>query len=155
MIPEGPGASVWYAQGMATISTQSPLQPTPARVAGTTTMAVVTAFLLAFPLIVTAAITPKFEQIFRDFGVALPLAARLFINIGRFLSSPLGWVVVVAAIGLLIVPASILAARRWSIALILFLGALVWFLGYILLLIASMFGPLMTMIESLQAGGKV
>ncbi len=141
---------------MAQLTTQMPLPPASVKpTCGSVAVAIVSALLLAFPLLATAMIVPKFDEIFRDFGVALPLLARFFINVSRLLTSPVGWILVVIAIGALIVPGTIFARRSRAAAGMLLLLAMVFAGAYFVVLVASLFGPLVSMIESLQRGGAV
>lgn len=127
------------------------IRPPAISIRGSVATAMVTMLLLGFPLVVTAAIAPKFDEIFRDFGVPLPALTRLFIQIGRALSTPLGWVATIAIISAIIVPACIVARRSRAAAGALLLVAMIVAGVYFMLLVMSMFGPLNAMIQSLQA----
>jgi type II secretory pathway component PulF len=111
--------------------------------------------LLTFPLVVIAIIVPKFEEIFKDFGVALPVVTRVIINVGHAMRSPLGVVI----IGLWLVGSAALAGlislrSAGAAGILLLVGMLLAGISFIVLIL-SMFAPLVQMIESLQQGGAV
>lgn len=144
-----------YTWVMATLSTQT-LEPRQksGSLRGSIATAIITILLLAFPLLATAAIVPKFEEIFRDFGVALPVVTRMFIQVSRVLSTPLGWAGVLLAIGVVIVPCAMIARRTRAAAGAMLLIAMIISLVYFAALVISLFRPLTAMINSLQSGGK-
>ncbi len=146
------GGGALYTQSMATISTQMVPPPVsaPRSSRGSIALAVSTILLLSLPLVITAAVVPKFESIFKDFGVALPVTARMFIQLGHALATPLGWAAVLLVIALAVVPGTMLARRTRFGALALLVLALILAISYIALLVVSMNGPLVQMIESLQ-----
>ena len=141
---------------MAELVIQPPV-PTPSARSGgrAATIAIVTILLLAFPLVITGALVPHFEELFKDFGVALPASTRWIIRLGHAASSVAGWAVIVVALAGIIVPLSFAASRRPALASALLLLSILLTLGYIVVLVISMFLPLVTMIESLQQGGAV
>jgi len=109
--------------------------------------------LLCLPLLVTALVVPKFEEIFKDFGVALPWLTRVEIQVGRLASSPAGWVLMLGVMACVLAPAAWAASRRRAWAAMLLALAVLVGVGYVLLLVLGMFLPLTTLIESLQQGG--
>lgn len=131
----------------ASASARSPKQ--------TAWVASLTFLLFAFPLLITGAVVPKFEEIFKDFGVALSTPTRAMIDIGHAASSFIGWFAIVSLLLAVILPISLWASRSPERATAVLLLALFTMFGYLVLLVIAMFSPLVTMIESLQAGGKV
>lgn len=117
------------------------------------TAAILVFILATCALGITAVIAPKFEDMFRDFGVALPYVTRVFLAIARALTTPIGLISAAAAIGLLCTAAGTFSySRRWAFALVIVL-AIVGFLLYGGLFLLAMFGPNVAMIESLQQSG--
>lgn len=112
-------------------------------------------FAAIVPLAIAALAVPKFMEIFRDFGVALPLLSRAVIDIGTALATPLG-VVVILMIGLGAAGAVCLA---WRVHRVVGIGALLACLAWLCislgLLAIGLFLPLIAMTESLQQGGAV
>lgn len=105
------------------------------------------------PLVILALVVPKFTEIFRDFGVALPLLSRAVIDIGTALATPLG-VVVILMIGLGAAGAVCLACRVHRVVGIgALLACLAWFCISLGLLAIGLFLPLLATIESLQQSG--
>lgn len=122
---------------------------------GSLCMGPVCAAMVIAPLVAVAVFTPKFGEIFRDFGVALPLLTQYFLRIGEVLASPAG------IIGLLL-----LALATWAAVTLVWrlhrgtgfvvLGLCVlWLITSFPLLIVSFLLPLVAMTESLQRGNAV
>ncbi len=103
---------------------------------------------------------PKFEKIFRDFGVALPPLSRWFIMLSReFRVVNAGQLLSMTQIGLVVWTLAVLgaawfcASRRsvWPGLVFLVLGLILWaIMG--LLLVMAMDLPLRSMIRSMQGG---
>lgn len=110
-------------------------------------------FAAIVPLAIAALAVPKFTEIFRDYGVALPLLSRAVIDLGAALATPLG-VVVILMVGL---GAAGAVALGWRVQRALGICALLACLGWLCislgLLAIGLFLPLTAMIDSLQQGG--
>lgn len=140
---------------MVTLSTQATSNlPAPRSARASVAITILTILLLSLPLLLTAAVAPKFEEIFKDFGVALPTLALWEIRLGRALSSAAGWVCVIGIIACFVVPASIWAGNRKSRAAALLSLAALLALVFVGLLVVSFYLPLSSMIESLQQNPK-
>ncbi len=122
---------------------------------GSLCMGPVCAAMVVAPLATVAVVAPKFGEIFRDFGVALPLLTQYFLRTGEALASPAG------IIGLLLLTLVVWAAVTfvWRLhrgAGFSVLGLCVlWLIAIVPLLIVSFLLPLVAMIESLQRGNAV
>ncbi len=139
---------------MSTLTLPPPL-PVPARSpARTARVAIITFLLFAFPLLITGTLVPRFEEIFKDFGVALSAPTRILINVGHAASSFAGWAVIIFLLLAVILPISLWASRGPGRASAILLLALLTTLGYFGLLAVAMYLPVVTLIESLQAAGK-
>lgn len=114
---------------------------------------IVVFFFATCALGITAVMTRRYEEIFRDFGVALPLITRLLIVVGRGLTSPIGMVVAAAGVLLLCGIASAIASRRTLALTIVIVLTLALFVMYMVVYFAAMQIPLGSMIESLRQGG--
>lgn len=138
---------------MSTLSNRALRPAEPARsVTGSTVMTAATILLLAMPLVLTAAVVPKLEEVFKDFGVQLPVLTRMFIQVGRVVSTPLGWAGVMLAIVLVIAPASVLARQKRNAAWLLLMAAILIAAVYAVLLVVGMLIPVMQLNSSLQSG---
>ncbi|MBX3402484.1 MAG: hypothetical protein KF699_03630 [Phycisphaeraceae bacterium] len=105
------------------------------------------------PLAVVALVAPRFMEIFRDFGVALPLLTQEVIRLGTNLASPLG-AVLLLVIGLGIAGSLCLAWRAHRLlGLSVLLASLTWLLVASAIITVSLFIPLVAMIQSLQQAG--
>lgn len=126
---------------------------------GSLTRALVAAMVVFFfatcAIGITAVMTRRYEEIFRDFGVALPLVTRVLIDVGRGLASPIGMAAAAAGVLLLCGIAAALASRRTLVLTIIIGLTLATFVIYLVTYFAAMQMPLISMIESLQQGGAV
>jgi hypothetical protein len=134
-----------------TSSLQTPCtKTTRVRASGWLIIGPVCAALVVLPLAVVAAFAPKFVEIFRDFGVALPLATRGILRLGDAMATPLG----IAGLFVLTGAVWMVAAMAWRIRAAAGLAILVlctaWALVSIPLIVISVLLPLTAMTESLQ-----
>ncbi len=109
--------------------------------------------LWSLVLIVLCAIVPKFEQIFRDFGVELSLMTRASLGASRWLmgrnTGQMFPGIIIAAPVLLGVAFGFYCARRYWVLALLFMLAGMQVIGT---LVVANFLPLVAMVESLQKG---
>lgn len=113
---------------------------------------VAAAAAVTIPLAVIALTAPKFTEVFRDFGVALPVMTRGILRLGGSLASPLG-AVVILLIGVGVVGLVCLAWRaRRGLGLAALLACVVWFCVSLGVVLVGLLFPLVGMIGSLQQG---
>jgi type II secretory pathway component PulF len=110
--------------------------------------------MLLLPLGLIPLLSQKYNEIFRDFGVALPQLTRWFLVLGTWLMTPVGLVVLFST-GVVIIGISALAARRWLAAVIWCLLSFAVTVITVALFVVSMYVPMVHMIEGLQGGGAV
>ena len=115
----------------------------------------IAAAAVCMPLVILAVVAPKFMEIFRDFGVALPSLSGGLIRGGVALGTPLGvgFVLLLGVVVVLVVGMAWRVNRVIGAVLLLLCGA--WFLLSLGIGIVGFFLPLLAMIESLQRGGAV
>lgn len=111
---------------------------------------IVVFFFVACALGVTAVLTPRYTEIFRDFGVALPVITRGFLALGRALTTPMGTLVAGLAVLMLSLAAGAIAGVGKRAALLLHMLAVALFIIYLGAFLASMQLPLATITQSLQ-----
>jgi hypothetical protein len=113
-------------------------------------------------LLLCVLVIPKFLEIFRDFGVALPGLTAMLLSFGRWLAGETPGQVVPGALMMVpvivmmwgLVPLSVIRSTRMAatvIAVVLLLLAGV----FLLVGAAALAVPLVAMIESMQGGGAV
>lgn len=136
---------------------QSPPIPTSAAPAARTSRAVIAPALIlffsAFALGITALLTPRFEEVFRDFGAPLSELTRLSLAFGSAMRTPLGLLSIAAVLSLLCLASALLSYHRRAAFTLSILLTLALFAAYAVLFIVSMSISLTAMIESLQQGG--
>jgi type II secretory pathway component PulF len=122
---------------------------------GSLVIGLLSAAAACMPLVIIAAVVPKFTEIFRDFGVALSGLSLMLIRLGNALAS-------ITGIGLILLLAVVIAAAvglAWrthrAVGLALLLLFCGWFLLSIGIILLGLMLPLVAMIESLQKGGAV
>lgn len=140
--------------------TASPLNPPPLRAprrqlgrgpAAAGTVGVGMAFS---PLVLAALMAPKFAEMYRDFGVNLSRPTLAVLDLGNWLWTPIGlaFLVLLVLLGAATIAVS---AKRSTLALIvLAFGVLLGLAGSaaVILLLQT---PAVTMLESLQGGGRI
>ena len=106
--------------------------------------------VLSVLLMIFVVVVPRFETIFADFGVKLPGVTRLVLDVGRFLQTPIGWIVgLMAVCGAAAIVALVPVSGRLVRPLMtVVLGLLVVGLGLAMLM------PMLKLIESIAGGGK-
>ena len=110
------------------------------------------------PLAVMLAIIPRFEAIFRDFGIALPATAVWVIDSSRWLrgaqvGQAVPGVVLVAPLLVVIIGAAALMAVRRRRSWLLMVALILIPLASIPVIVGAMYAPLAAMIQSLQSSG--
>lgn len=118
-------------------------------------MAGIGALFAASPFVMLLAIVPKFQEIFRDFGVELPALTRFILSVSDWLrTSPAGIAAAIVAL-VVICAAGIACARsvKWSGALLI--AGVFILLGFAVIHVVALFTPMVKMNESLQQGGAV
>ena len=107
-------------------------------------------------LVIFIFVIPKFETIFNDFGTKLPWITTIVLDIGRFMRTPLGWVVgALVAGGIAATAAFVPIPRRWLWLLMITTLALI-----IIALALALFLPMLHLIDSISGastpppGGK-
>lgn len=123
---------------------------------GAVAMACVVGFW-SLPLFALLFVIPKFEEIFKDFGVQLPDTALWLIGASRWVrGDQVGQVipglVFVAPVFLVFLGAAVVLVLRERSGLVL-LGLVLLPILFLAMTIYAMFVPLVAMIESLQGGG--
>lgn len=118
---------------------QSPSAPRPVRVVGVVIAAIAAMTLWGTAIALVGILGPKYVELFRDFGVALPAYSRLFVSVAAWMHSPIIAALVVGA-PLLITAALSAAAMRGDragyLALVLFaLSALIPIAGFIVAMV--------------------
>ena len=111
---------------------------------------IVVFFFATCALGVTAVLTPRYAEIFRDFGVTLPVFTRGFLTLGRALTTPMGILLAGLAVLLLSLVAGAIAGGGKRAALLLHMLAVALFIIYLGAFLASMQLPLAAMTGSLQ-----
>lgn len=106
------------------------------------------------PVILIYVFAGKFSEMFRDFGVQLPLTSRAVVWLSDWLRTGPG-LAAVGILGIVVFGIVAVAARRRSAAVVVLLsGLLLGGLGTILVVFALLF-PAVAAMESLQGGGRV
>lgn len=133
---------------MSTLASAPPPQTRTARAtAGVLAFAGGVMMLLPLPVILLS--VGKFREVFADFGVALPMLTRGFIELGRFATSGFG-IAILFAFSVAVILMSLASARFRAAAIAWFILALAY-MGVVLIAYAcSMFIPLAAMIDGLK-----
>lgn len=136
------------------LSADIPSEPAPTgSQVGVGVASLVAAAAAVIPLAVMALAGPKFMDLFKDFGVALPASTLWMINLGSSLASPLG-VVFMLLLGAGVAGLVCMAWRtRWVLGLAILLACIIWFCVSLGIIVVSLYFPLVAMIESLQQSG--
>lgn len=134
---------------------ESPRTPVAAQVSRTwKTLINGTTIWLAFAALAAtwSVFVPKFEEIFVDFGVSLPLISRLVIQAGRFCASGIGMASLLILLFFVLAPIAWASSKTWrATAALAILAGICWSITLLLMLV-GMFVPLTMMIKSLQGG---
>lgn len=118
-------------------------------------MALIGVGLLGIPTLLIALLAPKYAEVFRDFGVRLPLLTKWFLDFGQALATPMG--ALAAAAALLVALGAVYAIARASrpVGVVVLILCALWALAAFVLFLLAMFIPTAAMTESLQGGGAV
>ena len=133
--------------------TSAPSAPSSGLGAGFAVLGPISAVAVCTPLAILALVAPKFAEIFRDFGVALPGISVLQIRVGVALASPVGICVLLLLALLIVLVVGFASHVNRAIGLVLLGLCGVWFLASIGIVVVGLMLPLVAMIESLQQSG--
>lgn len=108
--------------------------------------------LLGTPIVLMALLAPKYAEVFRDFGVTLPLLTKWFLDFGHALATPLG--ALAAAAGLLVALVAVYAIARQSrmVGIVVLTLCALWAIAAFVLFMLAMYVPLNELTNSLQRG---
>ena len=111
---------------------------------------VVAVGVVAILAIILLLVIPRFEVIYKDFGVKLPMVTVIILDTSRFLRTPIGWAFGILIAGVVGVVFAVLPIKgRWLRLLVVTVLALL-----VIARALALFMPMISLIDSISGSGK-